>query len=91
MNQRADSWKKNLVSIVAKPPNSRLVWPFRGPLRLCGGFVMRTSERKPHQINRFASVLSIPKFETWPCKCDELRNRDTEVAFESYPDASNWV
>src|SRR5579872_3395115 len=26
---------------------------------------MRTSEPKPHQINRFASVLSIPKFEMW--------------------------
>src|ERR1700722_9885779 len=28
------------------------------------GVVMRTSERKPHEFNRFASVLSISKFET---------------------------
>jgi len=42
-----------------------LVWPFRSPHHLCRGFVMRTSEPKPHQINRFSSVLSIPKFETW--------------------------
>src|SRR5579863_2254588 len=41
------------------------------------GFVMRTSEPKPHQINKLASVLSIPKFEPWLRKCYELRNRDT--------------
>jgi hypothetical protein len=26
---------------------------------------MRNSEPKPHWINKLASVLSIPKFETW--------------------------
>jgi hypothetical protein len=32
---------------------------------LGGGFVMRASEPKPHWNHGFASVLSIPKFETW--------------------------
>src|SRR5579864_177896 len=45
--------------------NEKLVWWFRSPHHLCRGFVMRTSEPKPHQTNRFASVLSIPKFEKW--------------------------
>jgi hypothetical protein len=35
------------------------------------GSFMRTSEPKPHWINGFSSVLSIPKFETW------LRENDT--------------
>lgn len=43
-------------------------------LHSCGGseariivareFIMRSSEPKPHWINKFAGVLSIPKFET---------------------------
>jgi hypothetical protein len=46
------------------PLASIQVWRFRSPHHFCRGFVMRTSEPKPHQINRLTSVLSIPKFET---------------------------
>src|ERR1700732_1644139 len=40
----------------------RLVWQIRSPHRCRREFVMRTSEPKPHEVGRFASVLSIPKF-----------------------------
>jgi hypothetical protein len=38
-----------------------LVWRFK--VRIICAASMLTSEPKPHQINRFSSVLSIPKFE----------------------------
>ena len=38
------------------------VWRFKSPHQHCRKFVMRTFEPKPHWINKFASVLSIPKF-----------------------------
>ena len=41
------------------------MWRLRSPHHCCRGFFMRTSEPKPHYITKLASVLSIPKFETW--------------------------